>query len=75
MIMSLKGIHKLASGREVSVAQGNFNEYPHQYVSESVLFSTNLLKVSKYIQIEKSSINYKQKFLSLMLFSQELYDH
>ena len=32
------------------------------------LFSTNLLKLIKYLQIEKSSINYKQNSLSLISF-------
>ena len=40
------------------------------------LSSTNLLKFSKYLQMEKSSINYKQSSLSLIsIFSKELEGH
>ena len=44
--MSLKRQHRLASGKEVL---GNFKEYLHQHVSQRVSFSTNLLRVPKYL--------------------------
>ena len=65
--------HKLASEREVLAVQGKFQRISSPKCQQKCFFSTNLLKVSKYLLIEKKQHQLQTKFPIVdKFFSKEL---